>query len=92
MPRQAEGMADLSVAELAPVPQICLIVLSVTVFDIVKLSHVTLNIPPSLVQPMKVVIDMSSLDLAFVTIMMCLPRFLRYKYDSNPVEPKRVEP
>lgn len=92
MPRQAEGMVDLSVAELAPVPQICLIVFSMTVFDIVKLSHATLNIPPSLVQPMKVVIDMSSLDLAFVTIMMCLLRFLRYKYDSNPVEPKRVEP
>ena len=58
----------------------------------VRISHETLNIPPSLSQPMKIVVDMSSLDLALVAIMMCLFRFLRHRYESHPVEPTRLEP
>ena len=51
-----------------------------------------LNIPPSLSQPMKVVVDMSSLDLALVAIMMCVLRFFRYRYETKAVESKEVEP
>ena len=57
-----------------------------------KFSHETLNIPSSLSQPMKIVVDMSSLDLALVAIFMCVFRFLRQKYESHPVEPTRIEP
>ena len=61
------------------------------VFDIVRISPETLN-TPSLSQPMKVVIDMSSLDLALVAIMMCLLRFFRYRFEPRPTESTRVEP
>ena len=57
----------------------------------VKIFYEMLNIPTSLSQPMKVAIDMSSLDLALVAIMMCLLRFFRHKYESDPIEPNRVE-
>ena len=41
---------------------------------------------------MKVVVEMSSLDLALVAIMLCLLRFIRYRCESKSVEPKQVEP
>ena len=56
------------------------------------ISHKLLNIPLCLSHQMKVVIDMSSLDLALVAIMMCILRFFRYKHAaSNATEPTRVE-
>ena len=58
----------------------------------VNISHQMLNYPPSLTKPMKVVVDMSSLDLALVAIMMCVLRFFRYRYESKAVESKAVEP
>lgn len=58
----------------------------------VGISQETANILPSLSQPMRLVVDMSSLDLALVAIMMCLFRFLRHRYESHPVESTRVEP
>ena len=54
--------------------------------------HELLNIPPSLCQPMKVAVDMSSLDLALVAIVICLLRFFKYRYEAKPVETRRVEP
>ena len=41
---------------------------------------------------MKLVVDMSSLDLALVAIMMCVLRFFRYRYESKAVESKEIEP
>lgn len=58
----------------------------------VRISQETVNILPSLSQPMRLVVDMSSLDLALVAIMMCLFRFLRHRYESHTVESIRVEP
>lgn len=58
----------------------------------VRISQETANILPSLSQPMRLVVDMSSLDLALVAIMMCLFRFLRHRYESHTVIPTRVEP
>ena len=51
-----------------------------------------LNISSSLSHPMKVIVDMSSLDLALVAIMMCILRFFRYRHESKTVEPKQIEP
>ena len=56
----------------------------------VRISHETLSLPPLLSQQMKVVVDMSSLDLALVALAMFLFRFLRHKYESHPVEANRV--
>ena len=50
-----------------------------------------LSIPSSLSYPMKIVVDMSSLDLALVAMMMCILRFFRYRQESRTVEPRRVE-
>ena len=58
----------------------------------VKISHEISKILPSLSQPMRVVVDMSSLDLALVTIMMCLLRSFRYRFKAKPAEQERVEP
>ena len=58
----------------------------------VRISHETLSVPSLLSQQMKVVVDMSSLDLALVAIVMCLFRFLRHRYESHPVEASRVHP
>lgn len=57
----------------------------------VNVSHEMLNIPSLLSHQMKVVVDMSSLDLALVAIMMCILRFFRYRHESETTEPKRVE-
>ena len=56
----------------------------------VNISHETLSLPPLLSQQMKVVVDMSSLDLALVAIAMFLFRFLRHRYESHPVDANRV--
>ena len=56
----------------------------------VRISHETLSVPPLLSQQMKVVVDMSSLDLALVAFVMCLFRFLRHRYESHPVETNQV--
>lgn len=62
------------------------------VFDMATISHEMLNIPLSLSHQMKVVVDMSSLDLALVAIMMCILRFFRYRHAASKVtEPTRVE-
>ena len=58
----------------------------------VSFSQETISLPSLLSQQMKVVVDMSSLDLALVAIVMCLFRFLRHKYESHPVEANRVHP
>lgn len=58
----------------------------------IKIAHEMLNCPSSLSRPMKVVVDMSSLDLALVAIMMCILRFFRYRYETETAESKRVEP
>ncbi len=57
----------------------------------VRISHEPLHIPSSNQHPMKIVVDMSSLDLALVAIMMCVLRFFRYRYEPKSVEPKQVE-
>lgn len=62
------------------------------VFNMVKISHEMLNIPSALGRPMKVVVDMSSLDLALVAITMCILRFFRYRHaESKVTEQKRIE-
>ena len=58
----------------------------------VKISHEMLKIPSSVNHPMRVVVDMSSLDLALVAIMMCILRFLRNRDKSVTPESNRVEP
>lgn len=54
----------------------------------VQISHEMLDIPLSLNHQMRVVVDMSSLDLALVAIMMCILRFFRYRQESKITEPK----
>lgn len=56
-----------------------------------KVSHEMLNIPSSLSHPMKVVIDMSSLDLALVAVLMCILRFFRYRHESKAAGSNQVE-
>lgn len=51
-----------------------------------------LNISSSLNHPMKVIVDMSSLDLAIVALMMCILRYLRHKQEPGIRKPERVEP
>ena len=59
-------------------------------FDM-KISHEMLNIPSSLSHPMRVNVDMSSLDIALVAMMMCILRFFRYRNESKTAEPKALE-
>ena len=57
-------------------------------FDMVKVSH---KVPSSFSDPMNVVVDMSSLDLAILAfVMRILPSF-RCRYESKPPEPEPVE-
>ena len=58
----------------------------------VTISHEMSKISPSFSQPMRVVVDMSSLDFALVTIMICLLRFFRYRFEARPAEQRRLEP
>lgn len=50
-----------------------------------------LNISSSLSHPMKVIVDMSSLDLAIVALMMCILRYFRHRNEPGPTKPERVE-
>ena len=58
----------------------------------VSIFHETLRRSLLLNQPMKIIVDMSSLDLALVALMMFLFRFIRYRYESHPVASTQVEP
>lgn len=51
-----------------------------------------LNVSSSLNHPMKVIVDMSSLDLAIVALLMCILRYFRHRHESATTKSERVEP